>query len=132
MIGLDTNVLIRVLMDDGDPQVTIARAYFTRHCGPEDPAFVSVVVLAETVWVLESRYRLSKREILSVLRQLLATPHFFLAERDAVRAAIALYSENSLGFADALIAELNRRAGCSATATFDRRAAKQDGFALVR
>ncbi len=40
--------------------------------------------------------------------------------------------KKSLDFADALIAELNRRAGCSATATFDRRAAKQDGFVLVR
>ena len=132
MIGLDTNVLIRVLMDDGDPQVAVARAYFTRHCSADDPAFVSVVVLAETAWVLESRYRLSKPEILSVLEQLLATPHFFLAERDAVRAAVAVYAQNSLDFADALIAELNRRAGCSATVTFDRKAARLDGFALLR
>jgi len=132
VIGLDTNVLIRVLMDDGDPQVTVARAYFMRHCSAENPAFVSLVVLAETVWVLESRYRLTKQEILSVLQQLLSAPHFLLAESDVVRAAVAVYAKNSLDFSDALIVALNRRAGCSATATFDRKAARLDGFALLR
>lgn len=132
MIGLDTNVLLRVLMDDGDPQVTVARAYFTRHCSEAESAFVSTVVLAETVWVLERSYRLDKREVMSVIELLLGTRQFLLAERDLVQSAFLLYSENSLGFTDAFIGEVDRAAGCSATATFDRKAAKLDGFELVR
>ncbi len=132
MIGLDTNVLLRIVMDDGDPQVALARSFFSRHCSAEAPAFIDVVVLVELVWLMESRYRLSKNEILSVLDSLLTAPHFLVAEYDAVRAARVVYLKNSSDFADALLGEINRRAGCSATATFDRKAARLDGFTLVR
>ena len=54
-----------------------------------------------------------------------------LEDRDAVRAALRTFVDRNVDFADALIGEVNRARGCEATATFDHKAAKLDGFIPV-
>ena len=132
MIGLDTNVLLRVLVDDDDPQAALARKYLAAECDAANPTLINTIVLVEVVWVLTRRYGYAKPDIVRTIDALLAAPEFAFADRELVRSALKTYSRQSIGFTDAMIAEINRAAGCSATVTFDRKAAKLDGFALVR
>ncbi len=132
MIGLDTNVLLRVLIEDGDPQSAAARDFLAAECSAADPAFINTVVLVEVVWVLVRRYAYGKAEVVRTIEALLAAPAIAFANEELVRSALKLYSRQSIGFSDAVIGEINRAASCSVTATFDRKAAKTDCFELVR
>jgi len=132
VIGLDTNVLLRVLVDDGDPQTVQARNYLAAECSAANPAFINAVVLADAVWVLTRSYAYGKAQIIQTLDGLLAARAIVFDDQDLVRSALKAYAGSSMGFTDALIGERNRAAGCAATATFDRKAARLTGFALVR
>jgi predicted nucleic-acid-binding protein len=131
VIGLDTNVLIRALLRDDDPESAAARDLVARLCSPESPAYVGHIVLCEAVWVLARTYRYSREQILNAVNTLLATPAFVIEDRLAVEAAILVFSTSRADFADTLIGVLHRRAGCATTYTFDRRAAETTEFTLV-
>jgi predicted nucleic-acid-binding protein len=132
MIGLDTNVLIRAFMIDDGKQTEQARRLIARECSVADPGYVNCIVLAETVWVLETVYGFGHQAIADAIAQLLMVEDIALEQGDAVRAALAEYPVHTADFADALLAHVNRAAGCSITATFDRKAARLAGFELVR
>jgi predicted nucleic-acid-binding protein len=132
VIGLDTNALVRLLVADDPIQAAQVRNFIERHCSTETPGFIGCVVLAETVWVLESVYGMDRTDIARVVEQLLATPELLLQDHALVRASLDAFAKSSIGFTDMLIAEINRANGCDTTATFDRKAAKFDGFTLVR
>jgi predicted nucleic-acid-binding protein len=85
------------------------------------------VVLAETVWVLESAYGMNRNDI--ALARLL--PELLLQDHAPVRAALEAFAKTSVGFTDLLIAEVNRANGCDTTTIFDRKAAKLEGFTRV-
>ena len=125
MIGLDTNVLVRLLAGDDEAQRAIARAYIERHASPSDPAFIDRIVLVETVWVLESVYAYSRAQISTAIDALLRTVHFVIEDSELARAALALYRGGD-DFADAAIVTTNVAYGCTRTATFDRKAAKRN------
>ena len=132
MIGLDTNVLLRVFVIDDGEQSRQALRFFARECSSTTPGYVNCVVLAEVIWVLDTSYRYTRDAIARIVAQLLDTEDIRIEARDEVAAALRAYPKASVNFTDILIAELNRRAGCSATATFDRKAARLDGFKLLR
>lgn len=131
MIGLDTNVLVRYIVQDDPEQSALATTFIESRCTTDSPGFVNNVVLVELVWVLERGYSYPKSAILSVLKQLVVTAELKLEHSDSVREAVRLYEMGSAGFADCLIAALNRQYGCSMTMTFDRRAGKHPDFALI-
>ena len=128
MIGLDTNVLLRLFVDDDPIQGRQAREFVASRCDPDNPAFVDRVALCEMVWVLSAGYGFGKAEIAGVIRKLLGSLDTVLEDGDAVQAALQSFQAGGADFADALIGEVNRVRGCEATATFDRKAAKLDGF----
>ena len=131
MIGLDTNVLIRYLVQDGGPQARVAERFIdtlTR----DEPGFVSLVALAEVAWVLKSVYRIPKDEILPIIDGMLVTEEFRIQQPDRVRQAVASARNSSADFADALISSLGISAGCETTVTFDRAASKLDGMKLLK
>ena len=131
MKGLDTNILVRLLVaDDGDQAERSAR-YIRRHCTTEDPGFINRIVLCELVWVLESAYGFGRTDIADVLDRLFDAGSLVIEDRDVARAALHLYRAGDADFADALIGRSNRVAGCEATATFDRKAARLDDFESV-
>ncbi|HEY4942011.1 MAG TPA: type II toxin-antitoxin system VapC family toxin [Rhizomicrobium sp.] len=132
MIGLDTNVLLRAFMIDEGKQTVQARHLIATRCSAADPGYVTCVVLAETVWVLEANYGYGRDAIAAAVAQLLETDDIMIENRDIVHAALRNYAKHAVGFADLLISSINRAAGCTATTTFDRKAAKLDGFELVR
>jgi len=131
MIGLDTNILVRLLVEDDPVQTAHAKQFVMRRCTPESPGFINSVVLAEFVWVLSSVYQFGRAEIVGAIEQLLAGRDRVIEFRDEVEDALAEYRRGRIGFTDAMIVRINIARGCEATATFDRKAAGLDGFVRV-
>lgn len=131
MIGLDTNVLVRLFVDDDPIQVRQAREFVASRCDTDRPAFVDRVALCEMVWVLSAVYGFGGAEIAGVIQKLLGSLDTVLEDVNEVQAALQAFQTGRADFADALIGEVNRARGCEATATFDRKAAKLDGFVEI-
>lgn len=131
MIGLDTNVILRCFVDDEPEQARRARKFVADRCTRENPGFVDRVALCEMVWVLVRGYQFERMQTADIVSKLLASPEIVLEDSDAVRAALRIFIESNVGFADALIGEVNRARGCEATATFDRKAARLKEFVRV-
>ncbi|MGH8403114.1 MAG: PIN domain-containing protein [Gammaproteobacteria bacterium] len=123
MIALDTNVLVRYIVQDDTAQAKKAAALIESRCTSESPGFVDVVVLCELVWVLETAYGYGRDIVARVVRQLLGTAELAVASADQAWTALRAYESSSGDFADYLIAIRNRDAGCTATFTFDKKAA---------
>lgn len=128
MIGLDTNVLLRLFVDDDPVQVRQARDFVRSRCDPDNPAFVDRVALCEMVWVLSTGYGFGRTEIADVIHQLLGSLDTVLEDSEEVLAALRTYQAGGVDFADALIGVVNRARGCELTVTFDRKAAKLEEF----
>ena len=128
MIGLDSNILIRYLTQDDPVQSPKATYIIEQRLDGANPGFVSVVAMVETVWVLDRAYRLTNREIATAIERMLQTDVLVVeSEQDGFTAMVAL-KDGLGGFADALLAALGSRAGCSCTLTFDRRALRLAEF----
>ncbi|MFI7588411.1 PIN domain-containing protein [Spongisporangium articulatum] len=130
MIALDTNVLVRFLVQDDAEQGERATAFMSRRT-PEEPAFVSLVVLVETVWVLRRTFRYPARAVRNVVRSLLDVSELVIQNSSLARAALDQCDRSGADFADAVIHLLAREAGCSETVTFDQHAAKTLGMRLL-
>jgi predicted nucleic-acid-binding protein len=131
MIGLDTNVLLRAVTQDHPQQSPVARALIEK-LEEANPGYVNVVVLVEFGWSLRTRYKYERGAIIDTIEAMLASAAFVVSDRDAVNAALSLSRDEGLHFADALIGELNRVAGCSTTMTFDHVASKRGAFTEVK
>lgn len=131
MIGLDTNILVRHLVQDDPEQSRKASQVIARECTKERPGFINRIVLCETVWVLESAYGYAKDEIAGVLEKVLRTSQFQVEDMQAAWTAFRLYQKGSADFADCLLGTVNRAQGCERTVTFDRRAGEIEGFKLL-
>lgn len=131
MIGLDTNVLVRLVVGDDPRQTEQAKRFVDRYCTSVSPGFINCIVLAELAWVLAGPYGYGRSEIAAALQGLLSGGDRVVEHHDAVRASLEDYQAGRADFADALIGRINRVRGCEATATFDQRAAKSDGFVQI-
>jgi predicted nucleic-acid-binding protein len=131
MLGVDTNVLVRYLARDDQPQYERARRLINREVAKGEPVLVSLLVLLETEWVLRSRYEMAKSDILATFSALLDTYDLTFEDEPSVENAIYSWRDSTAEFADCLIEARNRRLGCRATATFDGRAMKVAGFISV-
>jgi predicted nucleic-acid-binding protein len=131
MIGLDTNVLVRFLVQDDRVQFARAQRLLAREARRGEPVLVSLLVLLETEWVLRSRYGLAKPEIADALSALLDSVELRVEDEAAVEQALFTWRDSRADFADCLIGARNRRLGCAATATFDAGAATVPGFITV-
>jgi len=131
MIGLDTNVLIRYLTQDDPVQSAQATQFLERRLTPKKPGFVSVVAIVETVWVLDRAYGLTAQEIATIVERLLQVEVLAIENEQEVFTAMVVLKQGRGSFADALIAELGARAGCTRTLTFDSKALRLPGFELV-
>jgi predicted nucleic-acid-binding protein len=132
MRGLDTNVIVRYVTAGDPAQTAVVKALFEGAEEAREQLFVSSIALCELVWTLRGRpYRLSRREIATVLERLLATHLFELQDRDLVRQALLEYRKGRGDFADYMLGSQNRRAGCESTLTFDRQLRGAAGFSLL-
>lgn len=130
MTGLDTNVLVRYLAQD-DPRQSAQANRLIESFTAEAPGHVSIVVLAETAWVLEDLYGTSRARIAEIVEMLLQTETLVVSAATVVRQALAGFSKGRADFADHLIERLDAAAGCERTMTFDRIAARDAGMTRV-
>ena len=131
MIGLDTNVLVRYLVQDDPGQSRTASQVIARECTRESPGFINRIVLCELVWVLESAYGYSKDTIAEVMEKVLRTSQFRIEDVQTAWTAFRMYQKGRADFADCLLGVANRSYGCERTVTFDRQAGKLDGFDML-
>ena len=132
MIGIDTNVLLRLLVRDDDAQVRAAERFIATHCSPDNPGFVSLVVVVETAWALRRFYLYDRSQIVAAIGSLLNVAELEIESAAEVRSAVADFATSSGGFVDCLVARTNIATGCEYTVTFDRKAAKLKGFELLK
>jgi len=128
MIGLDTNILVRYLTQDDPIQSPRAADVVERRLTEENPGFVSIVAMVETVWVLDRAYRLRAREIAATIERLLQVETLVLENEQEVFSAMIALKEGRGSFADGVIAALGAKAGCAHTLTFDEKALRFPGF----
>jgi len=131
MIGLDTNVVVRYLVQDDPVQSARATEIVEHRLSGRNPGFISVVAMAETVWVLDRAYRFSDEDIVAAIERTLQAGVLVVEDEQEVFAATIALKEGHGAFADALIGALGAKAGCSATLTFDRRALRLPDFELA-
>ena len=130
MIGLDTNVLVRYIMQD-DPRQSPRATRLMEGLQADQPGFVPVVALLELVWVLSGSYGLDRAQVAAVLSTLLRSKELVLDRAELVSQAITRYSAHGADFADALIERIATAAGCTATMTFDAGAVKAAAMTAV-
>ncbi len=128
MIAVDTNVLVRVVVDDPDQPRQVARA--RNRVKRAGQVYVPQIVQAELVWVLEGAYGLDKGSVVAVLRHLLDNQAFTLQNESVFQAALSAYEAGSADFADYLILAESRGAGYPLV-TFDKRLQKAEGVEAV-
>ena len=122
MHAVDTNLLVRLVVRDDADQVNAAEAFVSKG------AWVSHLVLAETLWVLDAVYNRSPAQIASAIDRLLSHKELTLQDADVVALALDHFcARPSLGFSDCLVLEIARKAGHLPLGTFDRSLAKLDG-----
>lgn len=128
MIGLDTNVLLRYLLEDDEDQTPRAIALIRSAADQDEKMFLAHVVLCEVAWVMKSACSLPKADIVGVLTKLLSTAQFVVEDPDLASRALDRYRQGKADFADYVIGERARLAGCELVATFDRKLLKEEGF----
>lgn len=131
MIGIDTNVLLRLWLNDDPAQNKRIDALLATHGGMPGSLLVTDVVLAEAVWTLKSAFEQDKSAQLIAVRSLLEETAFAFEDREAVAAALSLFEASPCGFADCLVVAKHARQGCDFTATFDRGMRKLPGVKVL-
>jgi predicted nucleic-acid-binding protein len=128
--GLDTNVLLRLLLADDPRQAARAREWL--HAQPRGQRLlINRIALCELIWTLRRGYRFDREQIAEVIDRLLKSRDMLIEDYDSVVLALDLYRTSHADFADCLLGVTNRVLGCSATGTFDRHAAELDAFELI-
>ncbi len=130
MIGIDTNILARFLAQD-DAEQSQRTDSLLQTLSAQDPGFVSLISLIELAWVMRSRYRMTKAELIQSFERLLNSPELVIENQPAVAQAIDRFRAVKADFADCLIERSGHLAGCRYTMTFDANAAKTSGMKLL-
>ena len=124
MKALDTNVLVRFLVRDDKKQADIVYRLFKRAESRNEPFFVPLLVVLETIWVLESVYEISREEIRTSLQELLLMPILIFEAQSALQSTLSSAQTNKIDLADLLIAHSAKFSNCDGVLTFDKKASK--------
>lgn len=127
MLGVDTNVVVRLVVADDAAQTRRARSLVEQTISRDEPVLISLLVLLESEWVLRNRYGFSRDAIMDIFRTLLQARELSFEDEPALEEALFHWKDSACGFSDCLIAAHNRQLGCRATATFDNKAARLPG-----
>jgi predicted nucleic-acid-binding protein len=122
MIGLDTNILARFIAQD-HPAQSAAATRLIGSLSQDVPGYLSLVVIAELIWVLQFSYRFDKQDIEKVIEKLLRSRELVLEKKEIVSQSLANFRTSRADFADCLIERCGHSAGCRHVVTFDKDAA---------
>ena len=130
MKGIDTNILVRYLVQDDAEQAAKAANFLTRECSSGAPGLINRIVMCELVWVLESAYDYPREKVALALETILRTAQFKIEDHQEAWISWREYRTGA-DFADVFISTVNRRLGCEHTATFNRKAGRRSGFVVL-
>ena len=131
MNAIDTNVLVRLFVDDEIEQTKKVRAFFDANAEEAQSLWLSDIVLTELVWVLKRSYNCTVSEICSALHALTNNATVCIESHDFMSESLVLYEQGPASFADCLLAVKARRAGCDALRTFDKKMKTLPGVNLL-
>jgi predicted nucleic-acid-binding protein len=131
MRGLDTNVLLRYILEDEPGQTPVAVDLVERAENSHERLYVNAIVLCELIWTLRTAYRARRSGIASILEGLLDSSVFEIQDRNLVQQALEDYRHGKADFSDYLLGWQNRNAGCTDTATFDGGLAESVAFSVL-
>ena len=132
MIGLDTNVAVRLLTQDDARQSRRVDKLIAAARASKDQLYVSVIVLCEVGWVLRSAYGYGRDDIARSIEAILEVAEIVVEDSDLAARALVDYRRGPADLSDYLIGHRNARAGCTSTATFDRKLRGNKTFSLLR
>lgn len=130
MIGLDTNVLVRYIMQD-DAKQSPKATKLIESLDAENPGYITMVSIVELYWVLTSSYELTGQQVAQALEAILRTKQLLVERADQVMRALRVFGDGKADFADCLIERSASGAGCEQTMTFDVKATKFAGMTLI-
>lgn len=131
MIAIDTNVLVRYVLDPDDPKHALAVDLIDERCSPDEPALVTHIVLAEFAWVARRVYKLSRPDTASALAAIIDNSGLSVEEPGIVEIALRAFTQGSADFAEYLIAAVAEARGARPTYTFDKKAGRELGFTML-
>ena len=130
MIGLDTNVLLRLFVEDDVDQCRKARR-FVGEAAAEAPCLINPIVLAEFAWTLARVFRLNRGEVARLIDTVLSADDLDVPFRISALRALESYRNGKADFPDYFLAEINAELGCISTATFDAAALDSRAFSAL-
>jgi predicted nucleic-acid-binding protein len=131
MLGLDTNILVRYIVQDDPIQSPLVSRFLKLKCTERYPCYISHIVLCELVWVLESAYSYKREQVAETLKLILETSNFCIGEAESAWAALEIYRGGRADFSDLLLGETNHLHGCETTITLDKNASETGTFQLL-
>jgi len=131
MIGLDTPVVVRYIVQDDPRQSALATRLFERTLTAENPGFITLVALLHIAWVLTGAYGADRGAIRKVVEGLLGTREIIVEDAEVVWKALRAWERSDGEFTDALVAQILAARGCERTVTFDKVTARLPGFELL-
>ena len=132
MTGIDTNILVRFLVADDEAQTQSAYRLFKEAETKKNSFFISLPVLLELFWVLESVYNLPRRDILEAVTALTTLPVLKVDAADVVRGLLADANKTSCDLSDLLIGHVAAANACNTVLSFDKKACRHPLFRLLR
>ncbi len=129
MIAVDTNVILRFLVQDDPKQAAIANHFLENVLTPEKPGFVTIVAVLELDWVLRSQYLFTAEIVVATLGQLMASPNLVFEQSSILKSALA-FKHGDL--ADNILHGAGQARGCANTVTFDKKFARLPGVELLK
>lgn len=130
MYAIDTNVLIRYIVED-NPEQTQKATEVIEQLTPEKQGFISCVVLCELNWVLKTAYKVSKSERVATLQKILSVPVFEVEQLNCCLKALRSYEQGKADFSDYLIQQISETYGYKILLTFDQKASRETGFQSI-
>lgn len=131
MIGIDTNILVRYLVQDDEVQAGLASDLLESNLDAQNAGMVNAVVLCELVWVLRRAYGYEKDQVVEVLRHLFSSADLVIDRIDDAWRALREYEKGAADFSDYYIGQTNQTLHADTTYTLDRRAAESSRFTLL-
>ncbi len=130
MIGLDTNVLVRYIMQD-DPKQSPKATALVESLDGVGSGYITLVSMVELVWVLTASFGLTRAQVSQALDGIIRTKQFKIENAEQIVRALRVFKLGKSDFADCLIERSANSAGCVKTVTFDVNAAKHAGMSLI-